>query len=583
MRAKRRQAVLGVRGSQRGLFEADTMYGEYVGPDTFYGFLAQHRHELFRDEDFGAMYCANNGRPSVPPSLLATALVLQTYDKVSDEEARRRAAYDLQWKVALGVELTEQPFGKSTLCEFRAQLVVHQEQQTIFRKSLKLARQRGFLKKQKKLKVALDTTAIFGRGAVKDTVNMLADGISLVGRALALPAGEAVEAWAEREGYSRYISAPSVKGALDIDWDNRQQRAQALASVVADADRLLEQVRARRGELAEESPGDVSLAAAAGRLSRVLAQDIERKEHGPVLREGVAVDRMPAIHDPQARHGRKSKSNRFVGHKAHIAVDTDSQIVTALAILPGNAPDAEQALALVEQTEDNTGCAVELTIADCAYGSGPTRQTFQDAERPLVAKVPAMTNQGRFPKTDFTIDLEAGTCTCPAGQVSVELRGTRQRYFQFAPAVCGACPLRPRCMRGQGGRTVQVHPQELLLQAARAFQHSPPFKDCQRRRQAAEHRLARLVQLGLRQARYVGHPKTLFQLAMAAAVANLVLLARAGSGFWSLLCATIAPIVALLRLFMATSAPFPQLQPWPTRLLRAPAFDFNSPGSRPHF
>ena len=317
--------MLGTRGPQRGLFEADTMYGDYVGQDSFYGFLAQHRHELFRDGDFAAMYCADNGRPSVPPSLLATALVLQTHDKVSDEEARRRAAYDLQWKVALGVELTAQPFGKSTLCEFRAQLVVHHEQQAIFRQSLKLARQRGFLKKQKKLKVALDTTNIFGRGAVKDTYNMLADGIALVGRALAVPAGETVQAWAEREGYARYVSAPSLKGSLAIDWDNRQQRAQALASVVADADRLLEQVRVRRGQLEAGSAGDGALAEAAGRLSRVLAQDIERKEQGPVLREGVEPDRMPALHDPQSRHGRKSKANRFVGHKAHIAVDTDSR------------------------------------------------------------------------------------------------------------------------------------------------------------------------------------------------------------------------------------------------------------------
>jgi len=574
--------VLGRRGPQRGLFEADTMYGDYVGPDSFYGFLAAHRHELFRDEDFAAMYCPDNGRPSMPPSLLALALVLQTYDKVSDEEAVRRASYDLQWKVALGVELTVRPFGKSTLCEFRGQLVVHEEQQAIFRKSLKLARQRGFLKKQKKLKVALDTTAIFGRGAVKDTVNMLADGIALVGRALALPAGETVEAWAEREGYSRYVTEPSVKGALDIDWENRQQRAQALASVVADADRLLEQVRVRRGELAADTPGDASLVAAAGRLSRVLAQDIERKEQGPVLREGVAPDRMPAIHDPQARHGRKSKSNRFVGHKAHIAVDTDSQLVTAVDILPGNAPDAEQALALVEQTEDNTGCEVELTIADCAYGSGPTRQAFEAEDRPLVAKVPAMTNRGRFPKTDFTINLEAGTCTCPAGQVSVELRGTKQRSFQFASAVCGACPLRPKCVRGQGGRTVHVHPQERLIQAARAFQHSPPFKECQRRRQVVEHRLARLMQLGMRQARYVGRPKTLFQLAMASAVANLVLMARAVFHLWSVILASTPPLLAPIQL---SNAGGPLLLSFPAlshRSSRICGFVSRSPGSRPH-
>ena len=99
--------------------------------------------------------------------------------------------------------------------------------------------------------------------------------------------------------------------------------------------------------------------------------------------------------------------------------------------------------------------------------------------------------------------------------------------FRFAPEVCAACPLRAQCVRGKGGRTVSVHPQERLLQAARAFQASPAFREYRTLRQVVEHRLARLVQLGIRQARYIGLRKTRFQLFMAAAVANLTLLQHA--------------------------------------------------------
>jgi len=88
--------MLGERGPQPGLFAADTMYLKFVGPSTFYGFLAAHRGEIFRDEDFAKLYCLDNGRPSVPPSLLATALVLQTYDGVSDDEAKK--VYPQGWK-----------------------------------------------------------------------------------------------------------------------------------------------------------------------------------------------------------------------------------------------------------------------------------------------------------------------------------------------------------------------------------------------------------------------------------------------------------------------------------------------------
>ena len=97
--------------------------------------------------------------------------------------------------------------------------------------------------------------------------------------------------------------------------------------------------------------------------------------------------------------------------------------------------------------------------------------------------------------------------------------------FVFATETCAACPLRAQCTRGRGGRTVHVHPQEALLQQARAFQKSPAFGEVRPRRQVVEHRIARLVQLGIRQARGVGRAKTLFQVCLAAAVANLTLLA----------------------------------------------------------
>jgi hypothetical protein len=232
--------MLGMRSPQRGLFEADTLYADFVGRETFYGWLAAQRGELFPDELFLGLYVGGWGRPSVPPSLLATALVLQTYDRVSDDEATRRAAYDLQWKVALGVEVEAKPFAKSTLQEFRAQLIVHEDQRLLFQESLELAKRRGKLGPHRQLKVALDTTPILGRGAVKDTYNLLADGIVAVLRVLAQQAGvargdhEGFTAWATAQGYERYVGEGSVKGEAAIDWDDPAARQQFLGELVAD-------------------------------------------------------------------------------------------------------------------------------------------------------------------------------------------------------------------------------------------------------------------------------------------------------------------------------------------------------------
>src|SRR5919108_990724 len=342
-------------------------------------------------------------------------------------------------------------------------------------------------------------------------------------------------AWATGAGYGRYVGDTSLKGTAALDWDDPAARQRFLAEVVADADRLLEQARLARGALAAGSPAEATLVAAAGLLSRVLCQDVERKETGPTIRQGTAPDRLVSVHDAEMRHGRKSARKRFDGHKGALAVDTDEPLITAVDVLAGNAPDDEAALALVEQTEHATGCAVDETYGDCAYGDGQTRQAFAAADRVLHARVPAVTNQGRFPKTAFRIDLAAGTCTCPGEQTTDDLRHTSggQQGFFFPAAVCAACPLRAQCVAGAGGRTIALHPQEALLQQARAFQASDAFDAVRRPRQAVEHRIARLVQLGIRQARYVGRAKTLFQLASAATVANLALLAgmeRVGAG-----------------------------------------------------
>ena len=188
-----------------------------------------------------------------------------------------------------------------------------------------------------------------------------------------------------------------------------------------------------------------------------------------------------------------------------------------------------------------------------------------------MAKVPALTNQGYFLKTQFRINLEAGTCTCPAAQTTRNLRRSRKGggTFHFPIAVCAPCPLREQCVRGAVGRTIAVHPQEALLQQARAVQASPVFRDYRTRRQVVEHRIARLAQLGIRQARYFGRRKTLFQLLAAAAVANLTLLAgtaSADSGAAPLFALLLALVVVLTghrsafrALDHAASRPSPRL------------------------
>jgi transposase len=562
--------TLGRRSDQDSLFGPDPFLTRNVRKDSFYGFLASKRGEFFNDDEFAELYTQDNGRPSVPPSLLATALLLQTHDQVSDEEAKNRADFDMRWKVALGISLDKEAFAKSTLQTFRAQLVVHEKLQAIFKKSLDLARQTGYIRSHK-IKAVLDTSYILGRGAVKDTYNLLGDGIIKLIKVLANLARQTPQTWVKTEssglGLERYFDG-SLKGSAGIDWEDPKARQAFLTEIVTDADRLLEVARQTLARLAVESREHKRLKETADLLGQLLLQDVERKPMKSIaaasievitpevtstevtsteptspevisIKEGTAKDRIISVEDPEMRHGHKSATKRFNGHKAAISVDPDSQLILAVEVLPGNAPDNQGALDLVAQSEANAGVKIEETIGDCAYGDGATRQEFADAGRQLVAKVPNRPNGEYFAKTDFQIDPIALTCVCPAGETCstlVKLAGPRGRDgkrrqmwgFRFDDERCASCPLRAKCVKSKSGqgRTVSLHPQEGLLQEARELQNSAAFLDYRRLRQVAEHRLARLMQLGMRQARYFGRAKTRAQLFLTAMVANLTLVAR---------------------------------------------------------
>jgi hypothetical protein len=529
--------MMGRRSPQARVFAADQMYLDHVGRETIYGYLAQHREHLFRDEDFAALYGPDNGRTSVPPSLGVSLLFLRAYDGVSFVEAVERTKYDLRWKVALGLEMEEVPIQKSTLQEFEAKRVLHEMGEALLKKSIQEARRAGYLP-NRKIRVALDTTPIIGKGAVKDTYNLLAEGIVKLGGRLAEAQGEEVTGWAQRQELSRYWGS-SLKGEAAIDWDSKKQRQQLLTQIVQDGRRMLslaEKVKQEHPEQGEAIEAEAAL------LKRLIAQDVEEQPDGQCqIKPGTAKDRVVSAQDPEMRHGRKSASQRFDGHKAAVAVEMESQLISAVEVLPGNAGDQQKALELVEQSERVMEAKVEETVGDCAYGGGPTRRAFAEAERPLTAKVPACQNGDCFPKSEFAIDLEGREARCPAGQTTRayhsagEGRGGR---FTFAAADCQACPLRPRCVKGQGPRTLTVQAEERLQQQARAHNQSEAGRKSLRERVVVEHRIARLVGLGIRQSRYFGRKKTCLQVVMAAVVANLTLVvglcrrpaAQAGTG-----------------------------------------------------
>ncbi len=201
----------------------------------------------------------------------------------------------------------------------------------------------------------------------------------------------------------------------------------------------------------------------------------------------------------------------------------------------GNGADAEAAVPLIEAATAVGGVEVETVLADMAYSGGDTRVAMEETGAEVVAKVPPVRNAGRFPKTEFAIDTDAGTVRCPAGVTTTDARPARDHkgrpsaQFVFPVATCAGCPLRERCVGGAGPRTVIVGPHEARMAKARAAQEEPAVKALLRLRAKVERKIAHLQHLGMRQARYRGKRKTQLQATLAAVVANFKRLAVLGA------------------------------------------------------
>ena len=114
-----------MQGSERfdrEFSDAMEVCGDLVPVGSVYRFLAEHRRRLFPAEMFGDLFGSGRGRPSTPGSVVATVMVLQALECVSDREAVQRLRRDIAWKAAAGLSLTDSGFHPTVLTLWRARL-----------------------------------------------------------------------------------------------------------------------------------------------------------------------------------------------------------------------------------------------------------------------------------------------------------------------------------------------------------------------------------------------------------------------------------------------------------------------------
>ena len=486
----------------------------------FYLFLRTIRRELF-DEAFQTELAAvyqPRGTAPVPPALLAMVLLLQAYDQVGDAEAVVTARMDLRWQLVLGcLGARKAPFSQGVLVAFRERLIAHDLDRRLVDRTVALAKARGGFGWQA-LRAALDSSPLLGAGRVEDTWNLIGRAMRTVVTCAARTLGQTREQVLAAVDLP-LLRAPSLKAALDIDWQDPTAQATALAQLLAEVDRL-------EGWVATHVPVATAppVQAALTTLRRVLTQDLEPDPTTgrPRIRRGVAVDRQPSIGDPAMRHGRKTKTKPFTGFKRHVLTWIDTDLIVDAVVRPANEPE-HVTLATVTPALAAHGPLGELFI-DRGYLASPAVPALHAAGVTIRAKAWTSANRGRFPKQAFHIDVPRAQVTCPAGQRVGIPRGASA--VQFPAATCQRCPQRGACTAARGGRSITLHPHEALLQTLRTVQQHPAGRAVLRTRVHVEHTLARIQALQGSRARYKGLRKNTLDLRRTAAVANLQRTAR---------------------------------------------------------
>ena len=440
--------------------------------------LAEHRHRLFPDEMFADLFPTNRGRPSVPADVIATVMVLQSLEGLSDREAVRALETNIAWKAAAGLALTDEGFHPTVLVLWRNKLRDSQAPQRIFDAVRAVIDETGVI--ARKHRRALDSTVLDDAVARQDTIDMLVTQIRKV-RKLIPALGEV---WVREHNLA--------DGRPPCDWDDPADRDRLVSELVDDANELV--WAAQDLDLTDKQAEAVAL------LALVAGQDVEPGD-GPGkwrIARRTAPDRVISTVDPEARHAHKTRRAYRDGYKAHVAAEPDTGLVTSCDVGPGNAGDAEAAPDLV--ADEPAGTEV---LGDSAYGAGGFRSHLKDQKMTAVIKPPPLRSAvvGGFTLDDFAIDLQAGTVTCPE-EITVTI--TKSGAARFG-ARCHTCPVRKQCTNAKGGRVITLHPHHDLLAAARVLARTDDFDATYRRhRPMIERTIAWLVANNNRRLRYRG-------------------------------------------------------------------------------
>jgi len=490
--------------------------------------------ELYQDEHFVSLYPVE-GQPAYEPWRLAIITVLQYSEGLTDRQAANGVRERIDWKYALGLELSDPGVDFSLLSEFRTRLVESQQETLLLDRLLEVCKQRGWLKAGGKQRT--DSTHVLARVRSLSNLECVGETLRAVLDDLAALAPDWLVQHISPDWFERYSHRVENYRLPKAE----SQRTALAQQIGVDGLHLLQALEK------PDAPDQLKDEPCVRLLRQVWLQYYDlsggkaRWRAGPQESSDEGIIRSP--YDPEARTGKKRETT-WLGYKVHLtetcALETTEptqanvlpQLITAVQTTVANVQDVEMT-AIIQEALAQHHLLPEEQIVDTGYVDADLLvSSHQNYGITLIGPVLAdnswQAKAGKgFDAGSFQLDWQAELATCPQGQTNSRwsLAGER-REVVFAREVCAACPVRSDCTRSSTtGRVLHVRPQAAYeaLRARRHEQETPAFRQAYQTRAGIEGTLSQAVRgMGIRRARYDGLHKTQVQHVLTAVAINLV-------------------------------------------------------------
>jgi transposase len=484
---------------------------------------------IYDDAAFAALF-PRRGRPAEAPWRLALVTVMQFAEGLSDRQAAEAVRARIDWKYALGLDLTDPGFDFSVLSEFRARLLAGSAEQQLLDTLLSACVERGYLKARGRQRT--DSTQVLGALRVLSRLECVAETLRAALNTLAEVHPEWLRAHASSDWWDRY-----PRRIEDHRLPKGKEARQTYASTVgADGMHVLT-------ALAEPStPAALRKLPAVELLRQTWVQQYMVVEGHPQLRDPNDMppmsQQLASPYEPEARYARKGDQS-WTGYKVHLTETCDTDLPHLLTQVETTiAPAAEvECLAAIQAGLADRDLLPAEQVVDAGYIRA--RNLVDSQQRYAVDLIGPMYQdrqwqalaQEGFDVAHFQVDWERRVVTCPQGRESMRWREKAYPpkqtliYVNFALSDCTLCPVRSQCTRTKTQpRGLTLHPQaeHEAIHQARRRQQTAEYRDVYAARSGVEGTISQGVRaFGLRRARYRGLAKTKLQHIATATAVNL--------------------------------------------------------------